>query len=506
MSDASALYRIDWGGARHRRSFILGTLALFLVYLPCAARSEQTEDETAGTHQLMFIPPPEEGVISLGVYDADGKLIRVLKKAAEIDSFKSGLNGLFIDWDGKDSKGDSAPAGKYSARGILVGEVDISGQAYYFNDWVDPSGAVKAKRILSAAFLNGKSVCGFAEIGTGKALFIDAGNGKNHTAALPSDTDNIKFDGVHIVAICSDRLVQLDAATGSSVGEKSYTDLHDADQWHGKRIVLAGNQVRSSDESSDQSITPPTSNLAYCAQLDSSAVVASQNGNLWKYQDGHFVPIETGDTGQLLDMSAGKGDTIWLLLHVGSKRLLRQVDLSGERIQELDLPQDLQTARKLCGSREADDLLLTADLNPGERVIGLHFQNSKAQQSVWQKWLDRSIIPFHYFDVKNGQVVPVQEKIDSPSVSIQLAENPLENAAPGSLSLGVTADETGAWVSTGDGLPLLQVAKTKNIIQTKWMANGADGLRVFVSDGSVVEEYRVTGLENLYRFDAGSFD
>ena len=73
----------------------------------------------------MFLPPPVEGVISLGVYDADGKLVRVLKRAAEVDSFKSGLNGLFIDWDGKDSKGAPVPAGKYSARGILIGDVNV---------------------------------------------------------------------------------------------------------------------------------------------------------------------------------------------------------------------------------------------------------------------------------------------------------------------------------------------------------------------------------------------
>jgi hypothetical protein len=234
--------------------------------------------------------------------------------------------------------------------------------------------------------------------------------------------------------------------------------------------------------------------------------VASRNGNLWRFEDHEFSPIETGKSGQLLDMSAGKGDTIWLLLEVDAKRILRQVDLSGQHIQELDLPQDLQTARKLCGSRDDEDLLLTIDLNPGDRVIGLHFQNSKAQQSVWQKWLDRSLSPFQYFDVKNGQVVPVQEKTESPAVSIQLAENPLENGPPGSLSLAVTADETGAWISTSDGLPLVQIAKTKNIVQTKWAANGVDGLLIFVSDTSVVEEYRVTGLKNLYRFDAGSFD
>jgi hypothetical protein len=506
MFDDPALCRMSWTRAPRRNSFVLGALAFILAWLPCVTHSEQTEEETAGTHQLMFIPPPEDGVISLGVYAADGKLVRVLKRAAEIDSFKSGLNGLFIDWDGKDSKGDQAPVGKYSARGVLVGDVNVSGQAYHLNDWIDPTGSIQPKRILSAAFLNGKSIFAFAEVASGKQLLVDAVNGKYRTTDLPADTKSVKFDGSHILAIGTDRLVQADPITGNSIGEKAYPDLRDADQWHGKWIVLANNQLYSSSDVSGQSITPPREDVAFCAQLDSSTVVASPNGNIWKFQDHEFSPIETGKSGQLLDMSAGKGDTIWLLLEVDSRRILRQVDLSGQHIQELDLPPDLQSARKLCGSRDDEDLLLTIDLNPGERVIGLHFQNSKAQQSVWQKWLDRSLTPFRYFDVKNGQVVPAQEKTESPTVSIQLAENPLENGPPGSLSLGVSVDETGAWISTSDGLPLVQIAKAKNIVQTKWAATGADALLIFVSDASVVEEYRVTGLKNLYRFDAGSFD
>jgi hypothetical protein len=30
-------------------------------------------------------------------------------------------------------------------------------------------------------------------------------------------------------------------------------------------------------------------------------------------------------------------------------------------------------------------------------------------------------------------------------------------------------------------------------------------MKVYLSDGTVVEEYSITGLQNLYRFDAGSF-
>src|SRR5260221_14464840 len=131
MSDDPALYRMDRTKARHRKSLVLCAFAFILIGLPCATRSEQTEEESAGTHQLIFIPPPEEGVISLGVYDSGEKVVRERKRAAELDSFKSGLNGLFCDWDGKDSKGDPAPAGKYSAGGRLGGDGNVTAQPYH---------------------------------------------------------------------------------------------------------------------------------------------------------------------------------------------------------------------------------------------------------------------------------------------------------------------------------------------------------------------------------------
>jgi hypothetical protein len=42
--------------------------------------------------------------------------------------------------------------------------------------------------------------------------------------------------------------------------------------------------------------------------------------------------------------------------------------------------------------------------------------------------------------------------------------------------------------------------------QARWIPDGANGMRVYVSDGVVVEEYHLTSLDNLFRFDAGAFD
>jgi hypothetical protein len=136
----------------------------------------------------------------------------------------------------------------------------------------------------------------------------------------------------------------------------------------------------------------------------------------------------------------------------------------------------------------------------------VRFQAANQGKSVWEKWFDRSLAPFRFFDVKEGKVVPADARIDSPPVFVKPANNPMENTRQANFQLVISTDNAGAWVASVDGLPLFPVCETKNIKQTRWLADGANGMRVYVSDGTVVEEYHLTNLENLFRFDAGSFD
>jgi hypothetical protein len=139
-------------------------------------------------------------------------------------------------------------------------------------------------------------------------------------------------------------------------------------------------------------------------------------------------------------------------------------------------------------------------------VTGLRFQTVNAGKSVWEKWLDRSLTAFQFFDLKDGKVAPADQKTDSSPIAVRPAQNPLQrNGRATKFQLVVSADENGAWVSSIDGLPLVQVSKTQNIKELHWLPDGPTGMRVYVSDGSVVEEYRVAHLNRLYRFDAGAF-
>ena len=66
-----------------------------------------------------------EGTISFGIYDKNGKLVRVLHQEAKLNEFAIGADALVTQWDGKNDDEEDLPAGKYRARGYLVGSLKI---------------------------------------------------------------------------------------------------------------------------------------------------------------------------------------------------------------------------------------------------------------------------------------------------------------------------------------------------------------------------------------------
>ena len=97
--------------------------------------------------RVSFVPPPLDGTISLGVYDANGKLVRVLFREADINEFNIGSDSLSTTWDGKNDAGENAPPGKYSAHGFVVGELNIEGVGFFFNDWIRSADGPRFSRI-----------------------------------------------------------------------------------------------------------------------------------------------------------------------------------------------------------------------------------------------------------------------------------------------------------------------------------------------------------------------
>jgi len=109
------------------------TASLAPSLTPAESLSPSPSASSARSVQLSFVPPPLEGTISLGIYDESGKLVRVLHQEAELNEFTIGADALVTQWDGKNDDGEDLPAGKYRARGYLVGHFTVEdlGQASF---------------------------------------------------------------------------------------------------------------------------------------------------------------------------------------------------------------------------------------------------------------------------------------------------------------------------------------------------------------------------------------
>jgi hypothetical protein len=92
---------------------------------PPSVQEQTPSASPARSVRISFVPPPLEGRISLGIYDAKDKLVRVLHQEADLNEFKIGADALVTQWDGKNDDGEDLPAGKYHARGYLVGLLKV---------------------------------------------------------------------------------------------------------------------------------------------------------------------------------------------------------------------------------------------------------------------------------------------------------------------------------------------------------------------------------------------
>lgn len=85
---------------------------------------------------IVFLPPPMDGTLSLGIFSDAGKLVRALHREAGHEEFKVAENGLVTRWDGRDGAGVPAPLGKYKVSGWTTGDLGVEGVAFHGNDWI----------------------------------------------------------------------------------------------------------------------------------------------------------------------------------------------------------------------------------------------------------------------------------------------------------------------------------------------------------------------------------
>jgi hypothetical protein len=114
--------------------------------------------------RISFVPPPLEGRISLGIYDAQGKLVRLLHHEGDLREFTIGADALVTQWDGKNDNGEDLPAGRYHAHGYLVGPLKVEdvGQVSASPPESDSNASVKVKLMPNPLANDTRALVGLA--------------------------------------------------------------------------------------------------------------------------------------------------------------------------------------------------------------------------------------------------------------------------------------------------------------------------------------------------------
>jgi len=67
-------------------------------------------------------------------------------------------------------------------------------------------------------------------------------------------------------------------------------------------------------------------------------------------------------------------------------------------------------------------------------------------------------------------------------------------------------DADGSFLKSADGLPLCSISETQALRRALLTLHGPNAIDVFQDDGAVVEQFRVTGIDQAMSFDCGGFE
>ena len=388
---------------RMTKRIALAVLAAWLG-ANCVAQESPSPTATAAPRNIRvsFVPPPLDGTISLGVYDAKGKLVRVLFREADINEFNIGNDSLSTTWDGKDDAGENVPPGKYSAHGFVVGDVKIEGVGFFFNDWISSAEGPRFSRIKSLAMHDENLL-----------LSVDL---------VPPGTGHVLYD----------------------VADKSLT-LKDTD----------------SETNGEASASTP-----------------------------------------------GRDGTRWVI--EGAE--VKQLAANGEFLRRLPASPEQPQPKAIAASLKEDRIYLLEENEKGQRVRALSLVVTKRDQgdqstSDWKIDFEKSIVAHKNFSIAGGKPVtaPADENIPD-KVKVKLLANPLLNDDRVAVEMMIGTDADGSFIKASDGLPLCTISETQNLGRALLALNGANTIDVFQDDGAVVEQFRVTGVDQMMSFDCGGFE
>jgi hypothetical protein len=208
------------------------------------------------------------------------------------------------------------------------------------------------------------------------------------------------------------------------------------------------------------------------------------------------------------DSARGKDNTHWVIVN-GE---IEQLSAANEVLRRLAYQPNDPQPRAIAASDREDKIFVLEENALLEQTRALTLLETKIdaekQQNVsdWKVDFEKKIVVHKDFTLENGMPVATGGKPTPEKVALRLQPNPLKRDKPGSVEVAVGFDEDGSYLKTSDGLPLRTISDTRNLSRALLVLHGEKAIDVFQDDGAVVEQYRISGVDQMMAFDCGTFE
>jgi hypothetical protein len=458
--------------------------------------------------------PDSDGRISLGVFNAERRLIRVLEELTDEADLESGLNGAILTWDGKDQEGKPVAGGSYTIQGWFVpGDLVVEGEAFYFNSWHTEEQGVPA---ISA-------MLGVVPSENGEFWLVAKEAVSGSFVLWQSSADGILKaprplpDASTFLAGGGDWLVL--AAGG---GVQFLNSLELKNQWPVKAVAAAihgtltgvlseaGRTLSVGTVSGPVVSSVPLPESCEFLSICGPGFVVGNAGSVWFFQVEKPVPIPLGDPIRIQSLAPGADDSFWLAGFLPGEPevpVIRNYALSGELLREVKL-EDSDPEMRLFPMEGAPGFYLLSQA-PGRQTLRAFRPVSPTEPGAdgpppWEIFFTREVEACEDFGFKGGK--PVGKGAAEQSVKIHLAASAL-NPNPGSLNLRFDIQDSGVWLVAADGLKLFSVWDG-GAVRRAAMARGEapDSVRLLIGQPGYVAGFSISGLRKIVPLDAGTFE
>ncbi len=463
------------------------------------------------TQEIAFAVPGQ-GLITLGVFNKAGKLVRMLHVLDGEDAFRVGLNGYITQWDGRDDAGQKVPVGRYFLRGYLIGDLTVEGEAFHFNDWVSSAESPMPRRIEDFLMLPSGN---FLVAGTTAAGKTFCGRYSNEAGFLWSREIGAASTPSILLAATNSAAVVHAGQSWKVFSLEDGSDLSDAALPADTRpTALAADNERvyffEGDLMKSVTLDGAASQLQVPARFGTLAaaetgIAGVSGGSLWLSTSGEpfaKIPLPASVT----SLSFGEGKTLWFTgtsMDPDASPVVAQANFEGgilrALVPKLSDPQPVLVR----ASRTSDDFSVLEE-SPGLQRLRVLSRNPEGGWSI--EW-ERSIQDAPAFGFVDGQASANATAVPQPaSLRFRLDENPLTGKHD-EVTLQAAFGPEGVQLTTADGLPLAIVSHSPDIQRVAIQRGPApDSLRLLQGNGAVVEEYLVQGLRHITPLTAGEVE